>query len=634
MQCPICKSEAPSAPSICPHCGAFISVIPPAQVSSVSGGTWAVRIIFFALVLAIIGIAAATLIKRSGGWQGLFHLNRRPYRRTGVAVVHGNVVHSSELQHRGTLYFIPMGRQAISVQSLAEYYDRKFEINIGVLSEVRLDPSACLPARKQCIAEEMVLAAKRAYPDIAADPDAVIFILTDEDLYSRMLGWDFTYSYHRPRFAVVSTHRMGPSFWDDSPSDGVTLANTHQLLTDHIAEIYFHIPRSLDPTSVMYWPLTPNGGRDDLFESDLHSEESANGRKGDGWPCLSFTYSYETAQITPWPRFVHDCYEDVSPHSTDEETFQIELAHGQLVERSLDIKLASTPPIDFRRSYLSQYLQPMAFGLGANHKYNTWLISDGPSKLSFIDIIHEDGMRNHLQRVSPGVGFSPKVVFEDRDDPFELYGASMTWDTDHFKLLARDKSWWTYLPCGDGRCFWIGFEDANKNALRFERDNHLALQRLLANDGQGLNFVSDTHARILEVKDSHGNHVSYEYDTTGCLSRLRWPDGREEIYSYDAGHHMTAVAVGPHPGEHPQTILRTDYDSSGRVTRQVLPEGSTYKIEYVDVERDHVREVKVTDPAGRVLDVVISDRDYTASMKPVRFPAVASGELIRDLQKR
>jgi len=34
------------------------------------------------------------------------------------------------------------------------------------------------------------------------------------------------------------------------------------------------------------------------------------------------------------------------------------------------------------------------------------------------------------------------------------------------------------------------------------------------------------------------------------------------------------------------------------------------------------REVKVTDPSGRVLDVTINDRDYTALMKPVRFPAV------------
>jgi hypothetical protein len=45
-------------------------------------------------------------------------------------------------------------------------------------------------------------------------------------------------------------------------------------------------------------------------------------------------------------------------------------------------------------------------------------------------------------------------------------------------------------------------------------------------------------------------------------------------------------------------------------------------MEYVDVGTEHVRNVKVTDPTGRVLDLVISDRDYTATMKPVRFPSI------------
>ena len=549
-------------------------------------------------------------------------------------MAHGNIFQPNELQHRGTLYFAPMGKQAISAQSLAEYYDKKFEINIDVLPPVPLDPSACAPERKQCVAEEMILAAKRAYPKIAADPDAVLFILTDEDIYSRTLGWNFTYSYHHPRFAVVSTHRMDPSFWGDAAGDGVMLANTHQMLTDQIAQVYFHVSRSFDPTSVMFWPLTPNGGGDDLFESDLHSEESANGRKGDGWPCLSFTYSYDTGEITPWPRFVHDCYEDLNPRSTHEETFQVELAYGQFVQRSLDLKLDSTPPIDFRRSYLSQYLQPMPFGLGANHKYNSWLISDGPSKLSFIDIVHEDGMRNHLRRVSAGVGFSSKVVFEDRDDALELYGARMTWDKDHFKLLAHDGSWWTYLPCGDSRCFWIGFEDANNNTLRFDRDNRLALQRLSANDGQGMTFDSDARSRIAEAKDSRGGRVSYEYDAAGCLSRLRRSDDREEVYSYDAGHHMVAVAVSPRPGEQPKTILRTNYDSTGRVVGQVLPDDGTYHIEYSDIRSGRAREVKVTDPAGHTLNVTISESDYTASMKPVRFPALGSSALAPTPQKR
>jgi YD repeat-containing protein len=166
------------------------------------------------------------------------------------------------------------------------------------------------------------------------------------------------------------------------------------------------------------------------------------------------------------------------------------------------------------------------------------------------------------------------------------------------------------------------FEDANKNILKFERDAHLALQRLSTSDGQGLQFSSDAQARITEATDSSGNRVSYEYDKAGCLSRVRRADGREEVYSYDAAHHMTAVSISPRPGEPPRTILNAEYDSAGRAMRQILPNGNTYTMEYVNVGTEHVHSVKVTDPAGRVLDVVISDRDYTATMKPVRFPAI------------
>jgi len=140
---------------------------------------------------------------------------------------------------------------------------------------------------------------------------------------------------------------------------------------------------------------------------------------------------------------VNDCYENANPRSTQQETLQTELATGQFVQRSLDLQLGSTPAIDLRRSYLSGYAQQMAFGLGGNHKYNTWLYSDGESKLSFIDVIHEDGTQDYLRRISRGVGFSPSVVFEDRDDDGdERYGARMTRDSDHFKLTLRDG---TYL---------------------------------------------------------------------------------------------------------------------------------------------------------------------------------------------
>jgi hypothetical protein len=107
-------------------------------------------------------------------------------------VDHGSVVQPSELQGHGTLYFVPMGRQVIPVQSQADYYEQKFQIKITVLAPVEVESSSCVPARHQCSVEAMILQARHAYPQIARAPDAVMIILTDEDIYPRSFGWKFT----------------------------------------------------------------------------------------------------------------------------------------------------------------------------------------------------------------------------------------------------------------------------------------------------------------------------------------------------------------------------------------------------------------------------------------------------------
>jgi hypothetical protein len=95
--------------------------------------------------LIVVGVASFNHLKMSGEWDKLLHLSTQRTRRSGVPVVHGDIVQPGELQSKGTLYFVPMGKQVVPVQSLANYYDEKFQLDIKVLPEVPLDPSACLP---------------------------------------------------------------------------------------------------------------------------------------------------------------------------------------------------------------------------------------------------------------------------------------------------------------------------------------------------------------------------------------------------------------------------------------------------------------------------------------------------------
>ncbi|HEY2169763.1 MAG TPA: hypothetical protein VGJ30_09075 [Candidatus Angelobacter sp.] len=543
-------------------------------------------------------------------------------RSTRYAVEHGRVANPEELHGHGKLYFVPVGRQAIFVRSLAEYYANKFGIEIYLLPEVKLQPSACMPIRNQCIADEVVAAMANANPDIARNPESVMIALTDEDIFPKETGWDFMYSQHANRMGVVSTRRMDPAFWGGRPDNEIRLASTKQMLTKYIALEYFHLPESFDPTSILFSPLTPNGGPDNIYESDLHSEASANGSRGSFSPCLFFTYSYKTHEIKTDEPVPSNCEHDNFVSTTDAESFDTNLGWGQVKQRSMDLRLNSTPVIEFKRAYGSIYYPPTSFtlGWGANHSYNSWLSSDGLASISYIHINHEDGDIDFLKRLTPGRGFDPSAVYESHSYP--IYGAQLTWAGDHYKLQYRDGAWSTFLPCDNPMyCYWTSYQDAQGNSLRFDRGPNRELRQLTASDNQGVTFQLDEQRRTTKAEATDGSRVSYEYDPAGCLARVHRADGQETLYEYDQAHHMTSVSVISRPGAPQETILKNEYDSRGRVITQTLKSVGSFHIEYVSNTVGHSSRVKLTTPADDVLDISIGSNSYVARSQHVQFPA-------------
>jgi YD repeat-containing protein len=544
-----------------------------------------------------------------------------------VPVEHGPVVRADELLPHGKLYFVPMGAQAIPVQALADYYNKKFHIKVNVLLEVPLEPSACVPSRNQCIAEEMMIAAQRAYPAQARTPDSVIIILTDEDIYPRSQDEDFTYSFHSGyHVGIVSTRRMDPASWGDPSDANAKLASTRQMLTKYVAMMYFHIPVSYDPSSLMYQPFTPNGGSDDLYESDIHSEESANGLRGSDSPCLIFVYSYASGDLRPYSSSPTDCGYVPDVSSTEEEIIEVDLARGQFIDHSMDLQPKADPHLEFRRGYLSQHTQATALGWGTNHNFNSMLYSDGAQNLTFIDIIHEDGERDHLDRLSPGRGFSSSVVFESHDDGEEIYGAHMTWDNGRFKLQYRDGSWSTYLPCSDGRCYWTGYRDAQGNVLDIQRAPNLDLQSVSWQDEKLIDFQSDASHRITEAVDAHGHRVGYEYSVDGCLAQVHRADGQTTIYTYDSGHRMTGLSVVRASGEAARMVLTNKYNSLGQLTEYTLADGAAYKMTYGPLVNGFPTSLTLKEPSGRVLNITLSSDSYRERASLIKYPAKVSSE--------
>src|SRR5690349_8998123 len=158
MQCTNCHIEISALPGPCPNCG-FVSPIQPPQPSFGSRNPMRVILLSFlgllsiALLVQRVAIPAYRNVEASRISQERPAPTPRPeVFTTHFAVEHGRVAGPEDLHGHGKLYFVPVGRQAIFVRSLADYYANKFGIQIYLLPEVKLGPAACVPRRNQCMA--------------------------------------------------------------------------------------------------------------------------------------------------------------------------------------------------------------------------------------------------------------------------------------------------------------------------------------------------------------------------------------------------------------------------------------------------------------------------------------------------
>src|SRR5262249_44551485 len=359
---------------------------------------------------------------------------------------------------------------------------------------------------------------------------------------------------------------------------------------------------------------------------DLHPEESANGRRGNDSPCLSFTYSYKTHRAKLDLPMLSDCYYSNPAHAS-EEVFETNLEDGNVTQRSLDLELHSIPKIEFKRGYNPAYGKPIDFGLGwgANHSYNTRLSFDGLAALPYVRIVREDGTGSFLMRLDKRRGFSPDAIYESNDE--EAYGARLSWHAGQYRMQYRDGASATFLPCDNPstRCYWIGYTDAKGNTLRFDRDASQELHRLVSSDSQEISFQYDDRHRIVNAEASNAKQVSYAYDDAGCLARVQRADGQVAFYEYDSGHRMTSFSVARRRGAAPKNVLSNQYDAKGRLVRQTIAGVGVFKMEYIETTKDERGGILRRPPtAGQILTISLKDdEEYVVRAAEIRFPRAA-----------
>src|SRR5262245_41272943 len=126
MKCTSCGYEGPLQGATCPNCGAAM-----AQVRASLGK----RNPFLVISVTLTAFLAMAVVAGSVGYRLLKGDVPRVQRNSitnGIPVhkelpiQHGKVVIPEYLHGHGKLYFVPVGRQAIPVQTLADYYLEKF----------------------------------------------------------------------------------------------------------------------------------------------------------------------------------------------------------------------------------------------------------------------------------------------------------------------------------------------------------------------------------------------------------------------------------------------------------------------------------------------------------------------------
>ena len=310
----------------------------------------------------------------------------------------------------------------------------------------------------------------------------------------------------------------------------------------------------------------------------------------------------------------------------------VDLQTGLFIYSQTDLELSDVIPLALTRIYRPDDLISRAFGIGATHPYDMYIVGDDstefPEGYTYVDLILPDGGRIHFVRTDTCGGSICSIgnlPYLSSSTPGPFYGATLA-----PSRTTNFNAWWVmtmrdgmqlYFPDSEGqtvpqRAALVGAQDRNGNALTFTRDGNANLVGIQSPNGRWIHLTLDSNNRITVAQDNTGRAVNYAYNPTGYLSRVTDADGGVTVYNYDASGDMTTVT-----DPRGTTYLTNEYDGSGRVTRQTLGDGGVFQFSYQTDSIGNILKADVTDPRGIVETAQFnSDGFMTVDIKAVGLP--------------
>ena len=159
-----------------------------------------------------------------------------------------------ELHGEGRIRFVPLDAFPTStLHALADYYKKKYGLGIELASPMLLPATAIDSSRGQLISDAVIETLQANYPQPPTERLTVIG-LVETDMYIPGVNWRYAISYRKAdRYAVVSTARLDRGCLGIVPvSHERVTSRLRKMVTKNVGILYFRLPLSDDPRSVLY----------------------------------------------------------------------------------------------------------------------------------------------------------------------------------------------------------------------------------------------------------------------------------------------------------------------------------------------------------------------------------------------
>ena len=380
-----------------------------------------------------------------------------------------------------------------------------------------------------------------------------------------------------------------------------------QIIPPRAQLIYPNFIGSKPGTRIDFWNYDPTGKGWYVYGQGTVTADSRQIVPDPGVVLYEFSGAMVGSPSFAPPTGPTDCPVDGDP---------VNLGTGLMVVGKTDLVVPDTMPIALTRTYRQNDARSRAFGIGATHAYEIFLVGN-INPYTFTELILPDGGRIHYDRISPGTSFSD-AIYETRTVPGPFYKSRITRDGFGWELKLKDG---TVLSFPDGdfaveprQAALVQIRDRYGNILTLDRNNSEGnLTKITTPHNRSIEFTYDASNRVTQAKDNIGRTVNYTYDASGRLWKVTDANNGITEYTYDSSHRMLTI-------KDPRGIvyLTNEYDTSGRVIKQTLADNTpaittdnpTYRFAYTTDSGGRIIRTDVTDPRNFVRRVTFATNGY------------------------